>query len=107
MRAVFSGLDESIIEERRKLGIDHHDEMWEGVLHVAPMPNIRHQEFEFRFQEYLFRRWAHPTGSTVHHGVNLSYAGCQDWTKDFPVPDLVLLTPPRFAVDRNESTEGP
>jgi len=33
---------EALIERRRRLGLDHHDEMWEGVYHLAPAPNIPH-----------------------------------------------------------------
>ena len=33
---------EALIERRRRLGLDHHDEMWEGVYHMAPAPNIPH-----------------------------------------------------------------
>jgi Uma2 family endonuclease len=31
------------LEQRRLWGADRHDEMWEGVLHLAPMPSLRHQ----------------------------------------------------------------
>jgi Uma2 family endonuclease len=34
---------EALLERRRRLGLDHHDEMWEGVLHMNPAPHGRHQ----------------------------------------------------------------
>lgn len=30
-------------ERREKLGLDHHDEVWEGVLHMNPPPTTEHQ----------------------------------------------------------------
>jgi len=33
---------EALIERRRQLGLDRHDEVWEGVYHVTPAPNIPH-----------------------------------------------------------------
>ena len=34
---------ESLLEERRRLGLDKADEMWEGVLHMVPTPFTPHQ----------------------------------------------------------------
>jgi len=31
-------VDPALLEQRRRLGLDHWDEMWEGVLHMAPDP---------------------------------------------------------------------
>ena len=35
---------DSLLAERRRLGHDHFDEMWDGELHMVPAPNLRHQE---------------------------------------------------------------
>ncbi len=43
MRALLLEVPEHFLEERRRLGIDVRDEMWEGVLHVVPQPLPRHQ----------------------------------------------------------------
>lgn len=42
MRAVWLGVPESFLEERRRLGLDTRDELWEGVLHMVPPPAWRH-----------------------------------------------------------------
>jgi Uma2 family endonuclease len=34
---------DALIEHRRRLGLDHYDEMWEGVLHMNPPPTGEHQ----------------------------------------------------------------
>jgi hypothetical protein len=42
-----------LLEERRRKGIDHRDEMWEGVLHMPPMPNCDHSEISFDLESFL------------------------------------------------------
>jgi Uma2 family endonuclease len=41
MRAV---VPDELIEERRRLGLDRHDEMWDGVLHMLPPASSSHNE---------------------------------------------------------------
>jgi Uma2 family endonuclease len=33
---------QALLERRKRLGQDHKDEVWEGVLHVVPAPGHRH-----------------------------------------------------------------
>jgi Uma2 family endonuclease len=48
--------------------------------------------------------WARPTQSKVYHQINVASLG--GWPHDYRIPDLVLLRPERFAIDRNEYFEG-
>jgi hypothetical protein len=48
------------------------DEVWEGVLHVSPVPNRLHQDLEFALQAYLTTFWAKPNGCRVNQQVNLT-----------------------------------
>ncbi|MHB1538581.1 MAG: Uma2 family endonuclease [Solirubrobacteraceae bacterium] len=32
----------ALLQRRRRLGLDRHDEVWEGVIHVAPAPSGEH-----------------------------------------------------------------
>jgi len=43
MRAVLLHVTEQELDRRRELGLDRWDEMWEGVLHMAPAPANEHQ----------------------------------------------------------------
>src|SRR4051794_8224099 len=36
----------ALLAERRRLGLDLFDEMWEGVLHMVPAPSFNHQTLE-------------------------------------------------------------
>src|SRR5579885_2888351 len=54
----------------------------------------------------LYEHWARARKAKVYHGINLAPVG--GWPdKNYRVPDLVLLTPERFSIDRNEYFEGP
>ena len=35
---------EELLTERRAWGGDHHDEVWDGVYMMSPLPNNEHQE---------------------------------------------------------------
>jgi hypothetical protein len=46
VRVVFLEAPEQLLAERRRLGLDGRDEMWEGELHMVPPPSFSHQERE-------------------------------------------------------------
>jgi Uma2 family endonuclease len=104
MKAVMSTVPEHILEWRRRTGADRWDEMWERVLHMAPSPNREHQDLEGELESWLRRYWAKPNGCRVYHQINVAESGT--WPDNYRVPDLVLLTPARFHIDRNEYFEG-
>jgi len=104
MKAVIASIPNAILDWRRRTGADRWDEMWEGVLHMAPSPNREHQALEYRLLRSLDDHWAQPNGCRVYHQINI--AGPGNWTENFRIPDLVLLTPERFHIDRNEYFDG-
>ena len=105
MKAVMPEVPPHILEWRRRTGAERWDEMWEGVLHMPPMPNREHQDLEGALETWLRMYWARPRGNKVYHQINLASVG--GWPNDYRIPDLVLLTPERFDIDRNEYFEGP
>jgi Uma2 family endonuclease len=94
----------AILAWRKRTGADRWDEMWEGVLHMAPSPNREHQDLEGAMETYLRLRWARPHRARVYHQINLTPPG--GWPDNYRIPDLVLLSPARFDIDRNEYFEG-
>ena len=107
MRAVIAEMPKHWLEERERSEIGQRDEMWEGVLHMPPMPNRMHQVFVRDLLIYLQFHWAKPLGAEVHQEVNLTTPEDESrWTKNYRIPDLVLLTPDRFAIDKNEYMVG-
>lgn len=95
---------EHILQWRRHTGADQWDEMWEGVLHMAPSPNREHQDLEGGLEAWLRRHWAEPSGARVYHQINVAEPGT--WPNNYRIPDLVLLTPERFPIDCNEYFDG-
>jgi Uma2 family endonuclease len=104
MKAVMSEVPADILAWRKRTGADRWDEMWEGVLHMPPMPNREHQELEWAMETYLRLRWARPRKTKVYHNINVASPG--GWPHDYRIPDLVLVSPERFGIDRNEYFEG-
>jgi Uma2 family endonuclease len=49
MRVVMVDAPQELIDERRRLGLDVRDEMWDGVLHMVPPPSEAHAEFSIEF----------------------------------------------------------
>ncbi len=84
MKAVLLDVPQSLLDERRRLGIDVFDECWEGVFHLAPPPSNDHQKIEGELQialgvaaKEISLRCTPETGY---------YAG----DDDYRVPDLVI-----------------
>jgi Uma2 family endonuclease len=48
--------------------------------------------------------WARPHQARVYHQINVAAPG--GWPHNYRIPDLVLLKPERFRIDRNEYFEG-
>jgi Uma2 family endonuclease len=71
----------SLIAERQRLGLDTHDEVWNGEYHMAPAASFSHGEIEMALGRLLHTK-ASPLSMTVTGAFNL---GTND---DFRVPDL-------------------
>lgn len=105
MRAVISQVPEHLLEDRRRSGADRWDEMWDGVLHMTPMPSTAHQDFEYQLEHWLRENWGRPFGNRVYHQINVASIG--GWPNNYRIPDLVLLTTDRFSIDKGTHFEGP
>jgi Uma2 family endonuclease len=105
MKGVMPEVPQHFLESRARIGADRWDEMWEGELHMPPMPSRDHQDLEWSLETWLRVHWAQPLGSKVYHQINVASIG--GWPHDYRIPDLVLLTPDHFAIDHNEYFEGP
>jgi Uma2 family endonuclease len=105
MKALMLDVPADILAWRKRTGTDRWDEMWDGAVHMPPMPNIDHQDFEWALETYLRLRWARPRRAKVYHQVNLAAPG--GWpNKNYRIPDLLLLTPERFDINRDDRFEG-
>ncbi|WP_167761061.1 Uma2 family endonuclease [Geodermatophilus sp. DF01-2] len=93
MRGVLVEVPEQMLAERRRLGLDGRDEMWEGVLHMVPPAGGRHQRLGSSLLMTLgpvAERW----GLVVSYETGLFRNG-----DDYRVPDLLFYRP-EHASDR-------
>jgi hypothetical protein len=74
MRAVMSEVSAEVLDWRRRTGSDRWDEMWEGKLHMPPMPNRSHQDFAMELGAWLRTHWARPRGNKVYPPINRRHA---------------------------------
>lgn len=74
---------EALLEQRRLAGADRHDEMWDGVLHMAPAPRDVHAVVAQQLAE-LLGPLARAAGLTPSAEFNLGVE------HDYRVPDLGL-----------------
>jgi Uma2 family endonuclease len=107
MRAVIADIPKRWLEEHRASDASQWDEMWNGELHMAAIPTRKHQDLGFQLQMYLFNHWQLPTGGRVNQEVNLTTPEDEaNWTNNYRIPDLVMLDPSRFHIDRGEYMAG-
>lgn len=78
----------ALIEERRRLGIDTYDEVWDGEYRVNPYPLLEHQRICTGVLVWLTPRLAHERGTLIL-GLNLLDAP-SGW-HNFRCPDLVFV----------------
>jgi Uma2 family endonuclease len=87
-----------LIEERKSKGLDHHDEVWEGMYIMPSMPNNDHQRL-VRSLNNLFSEVIDEAGC----GESLPGANVSDrrkgWDHNYRVPDLVVVLNNSRAVD--------
>jgi Uma2 family endonuclease len=87
VRAVLLDVPEAMLAERRRLGLDGRDEMWNKVLHMVPPPGGPHQRLGSR----LFLVLA-PVAE--RHGLVASYeTGLFRSDDDYRVPDQLYYRP--------------
>jgi Uma2 family endonuclease len=104
MKAVMPSVPPEILEWRKRTGAHQWDEMWKGVLHIMPAPNNEHQDLGGALEVFLRLHWARRGRGKVFHNANLSPPG--GWPDDYRIPDLLLLTSEKFALNRKDYFEG-
>jgi Uma2 family endonuclease len=95
------------VAARKRAGADQWDEVWDGVLHMPAMPIPHHQDLESDLEDYLRYHWAKPGGGRVRHQNNLAKAGAgRGWSRDYRIPDLILLKRDRLHIIQRTHLEG-
>jgi Uma2 family endonuclease len=79
--------DPHLLEERRRMGGDRWDEVWEGELHMVPPPSGRHQAFGSELLVAL-HALVRARGCKVAHDIGFFRA-----SDDYRQPDLAIYRP--------------
>jgi Uma2 family endonuclease len=91
VRGVMLEVPEHLLVERRRLGHDRFDEMWEGVLHMVPPPDSAHQALSFRLASAVQAR-LDELGLVGLTEAGLFDPDVSDFT-NFRQPDVVVAHP--------------
>lgn len=82
---------EALLEDRRRREIDRWDEMWEGVLHMAPPPSGHHQRLASELLVVL-------APLVKERGLVISpETGLFRVTDDYRIPDVMVARPDQLS----------
>ena len=87
-----------LIRERRQMGGDRHDEVWDGVYVMSPLADIEHQDLGRTLANAIESGLANDR-ALVFHGTNISDRA-EGWTKNYRCPDVAVFLPGNPAEDR-------
>ncbi len=83
-------MHEALIEERRRLGLDKHDEVWDGVIHMVPSASRIHQRVQLKLAGAL-------TPIVRRRGLDMfldfDLMDPVKGEKDFRQPDITIVDP--------------
>jgi Uma2 family endonuclease len=82
-------LEERVRSERKNTETSQYDEVWEGVLVVAPLPNIGHQSIVTRLATALSSIIDWDKGDNVLAGTNVSDRE-DNWQLNYREPDVAV-----------------
>jgi Uma2 family endonuclease len=100
-------LRRQLIAERRAIGADHHDEVWDGVYVMSPLASDEHQRLVMRLASILDTVVGIPGLGEVRPGVNVSDR-LTGWKRNYRVPDVVVrLAGGRARILENHWYGGP
>ena len=98
-------LETRLKAERRQTDSDVHDEVWEGLYVMAPLPNNEHQDIQGKFIAVLVDVVGLESPAQITPGVNVSDRD-EDWQFNYRGPDVVVYLPDNPACNRDTHWQG-
>ncbi|HEY6362340.1 MAG TPA: Uma2 family endonuclease [Vicinamibacterales bacterium] len=89
MKAVVLQVTNEELAERRRKGIDRFDEMWEGVLHMAPAPGYEHQRIVSGIDRFLGSLCDREQRGVLAIGINVFNEASA--VPDYRIPDFTSV----------------
>jgi Uma2 family endonuclease len=104
MKAVIAHVSERELAERRRTGLDRWDEMWEGVLHMAPAPNVEHQRIVRALVEWLGPLLRSTDRGALNLQINVFHERATQ--ENYRIPDLTFVARGRESVIASDGIRG-
>ena len=104
MKGVILRVDDGDLARRRRTGIDRFDEMWEGVLHMAPAPAFEHQRIVGGIYRFLSPLCEQQGRGVLALGINVFSEGPS--TEDYRIADLTFVAAERRHVVAPDGIRG-
>ena len=104
MKAVILEISSQELERRRRMGKDGRDEMWEGVLHIAPAPTLEHQRIQDRLLLFLVPLLEDRRAGVLVSGINVFSANADE--EDYRIPDLTYVAAGREGLLAPDGVRG-
>ncbi len=95
---------EHLLAERRRLGQDRKDEVWNGTYMMSPDPTFNHNLIAFELCA-IFTQVVKPLGGKAYPGGNVSDRA-KGWEQNYRCPDVVVLFPQNPARNLNTVLVG-
>jgi hypothetical protein len=76
--------------QRKAWGVDHHDEVWDGVYIMSPLADLEHQGLIAALTAAFHQVVAMPGLGNVYPGANVSDR-IEGWKKTYRAPDVVVI----------------
>ncbi len=104
MKAVLLEVSEAELAMRRLIGIDRWDEVWEGILHMAPAPTDEHQRILDELIVFLTPLLRKSGRGTLRSGINVFDEASP--RENYRIPDLTFVRAGRSAVMKADGIRG-
>lgn len=104
MKALILQLPEEEMARRRWTGIDRYDEMWEGVLHMAPAPAYEHQRIVSAIDRFLGPLCERYARGMLAPGINIFSDASS--SQDYRIPDLTFVATERQHIIAPDGIRG-
>jgi Uma2 family endonuclease len=102
MRAVHTRISDEELAWRKKTGIDRWDEMWDGVLHMTPAPNVEHQRILGAMIGFLV-----PASGTRGRGIVLPGINVFGQNgENYRIPDITFVAKDREKILARDGVHG-
>ena len=104
MRAVVLEVTEADLAFRRRTGLDRWDEVWDGVLHMAPAPTDEHQRIVDELIVFLTPLLRKSGRGILRSGINVF--GEPSPLENYRIPDLTFVSAERTGIMKPDGIRG-